>query len=306
MRCIYCMPSSNNDWFERDEILSYQELVKLATIFVSLGVDKIRVTGGEPTLRPRIENLISALSKIVGIKSIGMTTNGLLLGDIVEQLKAAGLQSVNISLDTFRPDRFKSICGVDGVEKVLASIKAADNAGLELKINTVVIRGWNDDEVVNFVRFARYSGYTVRFIEFMPLDGAGIWAPDLVFSKKEMMELINRKVQSLVPLHNERSNPAALYSFDDGKGTIGFIPSMTEPFCEYCDRVRITSDGKFLTCLFENEGYNLKDLLRGGKSDNEIRMYILNCIRKKPEGVIRIIRDRGLRPTLNYMNRIGG
>jgi GTP 3',8-cyclase len=306
MRCIYCMPSGNNDWFERDEILSYEELVKLTTIFVSLGVDKIRVTGGEPILRPRIENLINALSKIVGIKSIGMTTNGLLLGDNVKQLKAAGLQSVNISLDTFKPDRFKSICGVDGVEKVLTSIKAADNAGLELKINTVVIRGWNDDEVVSFVRFARYTGYTVRFIEFMPLDGAGIWAPDLVFSKKEMMGLINRNVQSLVPLHNESSNPAALYSFNDGRGTIGFIPSMTEPFCQYCDRIRITSDGKFLTCLFENQGYNLKDLLRGGKSDNDIRRYILDCIRKKPEGVIGIIRDKGLRPTLNYMNRIGG
>jgi cyclic pyranopterin phosphate synthase len=306
MRCIYCMPPDNNDWFERDEILSYQEIVKLTAIFVSLGIDKIRVTGGEPTIRPRLENLINALSKIVGIKSIGMTTNGLLLSDNVIQLKEAGLQSVNISLDTFRPDRFKSISGVDGVEKVLASIKAADNAGLKLKINTVVIRGWNDDEVVDFVRFARSTGYTVRFIEFMPLDGAGIWAPNLVFSKKEMMELINSNVQNLVPLHNDSSNPAALYSFNDGKGTIGFIPSMTEPFCKYCDRIRITSDGKFLTCLFENEGYNLKDLLRSGKSDNHLRMYILDCIRKKPEGVIGIIRAKGLRHTLNHMNRIGG
>jgi GTP 3',8-cyclase len=304
---MYCMPYNNTEWFEHDNILSYDEIVKLTNIFVSLGIEKIRVTGGEPTIRPKIEGLIRALSEINGIKSISMTTNGLLLSDDkAKQLKEVGLEGVNISLDTFRADRFKSICGIDGVGKVLASIEAAHLADLKLKINTVIIRGWNEDEVVDFARFARNTGYTVRFIEFMPLDGTGIWAPDLVVSKKEMVDMINSDLKELVPLHNNISEPATLYSFADGKGTIGFIPSMTEPFCKNCDRIRITSDGRLLTCLFENLGYNLRNLLREGKSDSDIRRYILESVHKKPEGIISVIRTKALRPTLNLMNRIGG
>ena len=306
LRCIYCMPSDNVEWFKKDNILSYEEITRLTAVFVSLGVNKIRVTGGEPTVRPHIANLIEAISKLDGVKSISMTTNGLLLQDNVLRLKKAGLDGVNISLDTFRTDRFKSICGVDGLQRVLASIKAADLAGLMLKINTVVIRGWNEDEVVDFARFARNTGHTVRLIEFMPLDGTGIWRPDLVVSKKEMVYMINTNVKNLVPLHNNTSEPATLYSFADGKGTIGFIPSMSEPFCKYCDRIRITSDGRLLTCLFESLGYNLKNLLREGKSDNDIRRYILESMQKKPEGIISVIRAKALKPTLNIMNRIGG
>lgn len=307
MRCMYCMPYNNTEWFEDHNILSYEEIVKLTNIFVGLGVEKIRVTGGEPTIRPNIEGLISALSEINGIKSISMTTNGLLLSeDKAKKLKEVGLEGVNISLDTFRAGRFKSICGIYGVGQVLASIKAADCAGLKLKINTVVIRGWNEDEVTDFARFARNTGHTVRFIEFMPLDGTGIWAPDRVVSKKEMVKMINANVKNLVPLHNNPSEPATLYSFADGKGTIGFIPSITEPFCKCCDRIRITSDGRFLTCLFENPGYDLKRLLRQGKSDNDIRRYLLECTKKKPEGIISIIRAKALRSTLDVMNRIGG
>jgi cyclic pyranopterin phosphate synthase len=306
MRCVYCMPSNNTDWFEQDDILSYEEIIQLTKVFVGLGVEKIRMTGGEPTVRPKIESLIQALAKINGIKSISMTTNGLLLQDKVKQLKAAGLGSVNISLDTLRADRFKAICGIDGIDKTLASIKAAHNAELGVKINTVVMRGWNDDEVVDFARYARDTGYTVRFIEFMPLDGTGIWAPSLVFSKGEMIERINKNIQELVPLANDKSETTMLYSFADGRGTLGFIPSMTEPFCAYCNRIRITSNGRLLTCLFENPGYDLKSLLRDGKSNEDIRRFILDCIKKKPEGIIDIIRTNALRPKLNAMHRIGG
>jgi GTP 3',8-cyclase len=306
MRCIYCMPSNNTDWFEQDDILSYEEIIQLTKVFVDLGVEKIRVTGGEPTVRPKIESLIQALSEINGIKSISMTTNGLLLQDKVKQLKAAGLGSVNISLDTLRADRFKAICGTDGVDKTLASIKAAHNAGLGVKINTVVMRGWNDDEVVDFAKYARDTGYIVKFIEFMPLDGTGIWTPGLVFSKGEMIERINKNIQELVPLANDKSETTMLYSFADGRGTLGFIPSMTEPFCAYCNRIRITSNGKLLTCLFESPGYDLKSLLRDGKSNEVIRRFILDCIKKKPEGIIDIIRTNALRPKLNAMHRIGG
>ncbi len=301
------MPDNNNEWFEQHNILSYEEIIRLTAVFVSLGIEKLRITGGEPTVRYKIETLIGALSNIRGIKSIDMTTNGLLLSDKVKELKQAGLDGVNISLDTFRADRFKAIAGVDGLDRVLTSIKAADNVGLKVKINAVVIRGWNDDEVVDFARFARDTGYTVRFIEFMPLDGTGIWTPDLVFSKREMIQRINKNVKELVPLNNNNSEPAALYSFADREGTLGFIPSMTEPFCNKCDRLRLTSDGRFLTCLFEDPGYDLKQLLRNRKSDDDaIRKYILQCTKKKPEGIVSIIRTNKLRPALNIMHRIGG
>ena len=306
MHCMYCMPYNNTEWLEQDNLLSYEEIFNLANIFAALGIKKIRVTGGEPTIRPKMEDLISSLSKIRGIESVSMTTNGLLLREKAKQLKEAGLTSVNISLDTFRADRFKSMSGIDGLNQVLASIQTADDAGLKLKINTVVVRGWNDDEVVDFARFARSMGYTVRFIEFMPLDGRGIWGSNLVVSKREMIERITLNIQELVPLKSDISDPAMLYSFLDGKGTIGFIPSITEPFCQYCDRIRITSEGMFMTCLFANAGYDLKILLRSKKSEDQIKRYILECIKKKPEGVVSMIRSNALRPSLNLMHRIGG
>ena len=306
MRCTYCMPYNNTTWFEQDNLLNFNQIVRIATIFANQGIDKIKITGGEPTIRPNIENLVKSLSNIDGIKSISMTTNGLLLKGKVNQLKESGLQSVNISLDTFDRKRFAAITGVDGLDKVLESIDAASSAGIPVKINTVVIRGWNDDEIVHFAEFSRETGHVVKYIEFMPLDGTGIWTSNLVFSKREMIDTINANIMKLVPLNNDNSDPARLYSFDDGNGIIGFIPTITEPFCQYCDRVRITSEGKFHTCLFERKGFDLKNLLDSGKTDIEIGLYIQECLRKKPEGIITTIRSNALKPTLNVMHSIGG
>jgi GTP 3',8-cyclase len=332
MQCIYCMPrdankkdesGSNNNaiakrWLAQSQVLSYDEFLRLSCIMARLGIEKIRVTGGEPLLRPKVEDLIAGLSKINGIKSISMTTNGLYLGEKADQLKKSGLQSVNISLDTFNPGRFKAMCGIGGLHKVLDSIYAAENAGLKVKINTVLVRGWNDQEVTDFASFARETGHIVRFIEFMPLDGSGIWSPDLVVSKSEIISRIRNDIGDLEPSgivdnnkaakvnEDSESAPAKLYSFTDGKGTVGFIPSMTEPFCAQCDRVRITSDGRLLTCLFENPGQDIKNLLRNGKTDQEIANFILESTRKKPEGVVNIIRSKALKPTLNLMHTIGG
>ena len=306
MRCVYCMPTNNNEWFEQNDILAYDEIVRLASILVRLGIEKIRITGGEPLVRPKLEDLIRKLSNLDGIKSISMTTNGLFLRDKVMLLRDAGLGSVNVSLDTFKENRFKAITGVQGLDNVVSAMYAAEYAGLEVKVNTVIIRGWNDDEIVDFAKFARGTGYTVRFIEFMPLDGTGIWEPNLVVSKSETIQRINEDLKELKPLYNKNSEPATLYSFVDGKGTLGFIPSITEPFCENCDRMRITAVGRLLTCLYENPGHDLKALLRCGKSDDYITTYILECIKKKPEGIISKIRAKKLRPTLNLMHRIGG
>ncbi|MRN61845.1 MAG: GTP 3',8-cyclase MoaA [Nitrosopumilales archaeon] len=307
MRCVYCMPNGNTEWFEQNNILTYDEIVKLATILARLGIEKIRVTGGEPLVRPKVEDLIKTLSNIDEIKAISMTTNGLLLRDKVMQLRDAGLSSINVSLDTFKEDRFKAITGIRGLNKIMNAIRVADDAGLKIKINTVIMRGWNDDEIADFARFARFTGYTVRFIEFMPLDGSGIWEPDLVVTKNETINRISKEVKELVRVDNNNSSePATLYSFVDGIGTVGFIPSISEPFCGNCDRLRISSDGRLLTCLYENPGYDLRSMLRGKRSENEITEYILQSVKKKPEGIIKIIRTKSLKPTLNFMHRIGG
>jgi cyclic pyranopterin phosphate synthase len=331
LRCVYCMPRGKIRWFNEHDKLDYNEIVRLVTILAELGIERIRLTGGEPLLRPNLENLIVALTRIDGIKSISMTTNGLLFGRKARAFKDAGLESVNVSLDTFRPTRFKQITGVNNLDRVIEAINAAERVGLNVKINTVIIRGWNDDEIVDFANYARDSGHTVRFIEFMPLDGSGIWQSNLVYTKKEMIELINRNFGGLVPLNkfsncdleninemnnesnsiknenrHHKSDPATLFSFCDGKGTIGFIPSMTEPFCSSCDRMRLTSDGRLLTCLFENPGYDLRNMLRSGKPNYYIKNKISVNVMKKPEGIIKIIKINALKSSLNLMHTIGG
>jgi GTP 3',8-cyclase len=316
MRCIYCMPQGNVQWFSEEDVLNFDEIVRLVSILTDLGIDKIRLTGGEPLLRPKLEDLISSLKMIRAVKSISMTTNGLLLVDKAKELKEAGLESVNISLDSFRASKFEALTGSNGLKKVMDSIDVADRLGLKVKINTVIIRGWNEDEITDFAEFARKSGHMVRFIEFMPLDGSGIWRPDLVFAKKEIIEIIERHVGQILPLDDARNqdkeniiheaDPAKPYIFADGKGTIGFIPSITEPFCSNCDRMRLTSDGKLLTCLFEKPGFDLRKLVRRGESEREIRRQLLESVKKKPQGIISIIQKNNLRPSLGMMHTIGG
>jgi len=214
---------------------------------------------------------------------------------------------VNISLDSFKEDRFKMMTGVNGLDKVVNSIQKAKDVGFDVKINIVVVRGWNDDEVVEFANFARRTGITVRFIEFMPLDGSGIWRNDLVISKMEMIEKLESNIGKVFPSsEQEISAPAKLYSFSDRIGTVGFIPSVTEPFCSQCDRIRLTSDGRFLTCLFENPGYDIKSYLRKGASDEELGHCLIHCMTMKQEGIASLIRINGLKPKLNLMHTIGG
>ncbi len=307
MRCGYCMPKDNTKWFDTNEVLSFEEIIRLSSIFANLGVEKIRITGGEPLVRPSIEDLIRSIAKINDIRSIGLTTNGLLFLEKVKALKSSGLDSVNISLDSFKENRFKMMTGVNGLDKVISSIQKAKDVGLDVKINTVVVRGWNDDEVVEFANFARRTGITVRFIEFMPLDGTGIWRSDRVFSKREMIEKIETDIGKVIPAsEQEMSTPAKHYSFSDGMGTVGFIPSVTEPFCSQCDRIRLSSDGRFLTCLFENPGYDIKSFLRKGTSDEELSHCLIQCMNMKQEGIASLIRINGLKSKLNLMHTIGG
>lgn len=309
MKCIYCMPQHNVKWFEDKEILSFQEIVRITSIFADLGINKIRITGGEPLLRPCLENLITDLKQISKIKTISMTTNGMLLEEKIDQLSSAGITSLNISLDTFSEERFRTLNGIANLNRVIKGIQKARDLGLKIKINTVVIRNWNDDEIINFAKFARDYNVLLRFIEFMPLDGTGIWNNDLVVSKNEIINKISSHFMDIFPLKDSNyhcSDPETIYNFADGKGQIGFISSITEPFCNNCDRVRLTSDGKFLTCLFDQKGYDLKSLIRSGKTDKDIMDYIYMCQKKKPEGIVELIRLNVLKPTLNLMHTIGG
>lgn len=309
MKCMYCMPKGSVKWLDNKEILNFKEIVRLASIFSYLGITKIRITGGEPLLRPSIENLIIDLTRIESIKTISMTTNGLLLEEKIDQLRSAGLTSLNISLDTFREERFRTINGISNLNKVLRGIQKASDLGIKIKINTVIIRNWNEDEIINFVNFAKDTGLVVRFIEFMPLDGSGIWNLNQVVTKKEIVKIIESNFRNLSRNENDSyatSDPATIYNFDNGRGKIGFISSITDPFCSRCDRVRLTSDGRFLTCLYSKEGYDLKKMLRNNETDQKIMDYIINCYTEKPEGIVQLIRINGLRPTMNLMHTIGG
>ncbi|HET8792796.1 MAG TPA: GTP 3',8-cyclase MoaA [Nitrososphaeraceae archaeon] len=311
MKCIYCMPNDNIKWNELKEILNFKEIIRIVSILARLGITKIRITGGEPLLRPSLEYLISDLIKIENIETISMTTNGFLLEEKINQLKSAGLNSLNISLDTFREERFRTLNGMSNLNKVIRGIQKARELGLKIKINTVIIKKWNDDEIADFVNFARDMDLTVRFIEFMPLDGTGIWNYDLVMSKNEIIKIIKTNFYNIFSLdknnNSNRSDPATIYNFDDRKGKIGFISSITDPFCTNCDRIRLTSNGRLLTCLFEKEGYDIKKMIRNPMiTDQEIREYIISSYKMKPEGIVELIRINRLRPSLNLMHKIGG
>lgn len=310
MKCIYCMPTGNIKWITNKEILNFTEITRIVSILAELGISKIRLTGGEPLLRPSLDTLIRDLIKIENIETISMTTNGFLLEENINQLKLAGLNSLNISLDTFKEERFRTLNGISNLNKVLRGIRKARELGIKIKINTVIIRDWNDDEIINFVKFARDMDLTVRFIEFMPLDGSGIWNYNLVMPKREIIKIIESNFQNVITLDKNNysaSDPATIYNFEDKIGKIGFISSITEPFCSKCDRIRLTSDGRLLNCLFEKEGYDLKQMIRNTKTtDQELRKYIINCYKMKPEGIIELIRINHLRPTLNLMHTIGG
>jgi len=284
--CLFCMPQKEKiRWLPKEEILSFEEITRVTRILVSLGVEKVRLTGGEPLLRREIEKLVKMLSGIDGIKSLDMTTNGWFLREKARALKQAGLRGVTVSLHSLRPDRFAKISGMDALPRVLEGIDAAYEAGLSpIKINSVAIRGYNEDEIIDLVEFARERGFSIRFIEFMPLDGLGLWSPERVVSGREILDILSSRYR-LIPKGREPGGTATLWAFEDGRGEVGVITSMTEPFCDDCDRIRLTADGKILTCLFDTKLYDLKPLLRGFASDGEIATYIQECFRRKPAGV---------------------
>src|SRR5215204_838217 len=309
-RCFYCLPHGEPPIAPKEQMLSYEEIEYVCEIFVALGIEKLRLTGGEPMLRRDIETIIRKLAKLKssnpGLHDLALTTNGYFLPERAQGLKDAGLDRVTISLDSLKRDVFKKMTGVDVLDKVLAGIAAAKDAGLEpIKINAVIVRGHNEDEVADFAAFAREHDVKMRFIEFMPLDSGHEWSRKDVFSGKEIRERINERFP-LVRVEGERgSETSSRYRFADGApGEIGIIAPVTEPFCGACSRIRLTADGQIRTCLFSTVEHSLRDVVRSGASRDEIIEYIESVILKKEPR--HFINDPGFITPSRTMSFIGG
>ena len=264
-RCTYCMPLDDYDWLDKSEVLTFEEITRLARLFIQLGVEKIRLTGGEPLARRDLEQLVKSLSDLDGLRDLCLTTNGSTLAEKAQALKAAGLRRLNVSLDSLKPDRFRRITKRGNLQKVLDGLFVAKEHGFSpIKLNAVIERGVNDDEIIDLVTFSLEHGFAIRFIEFMDVGNANHWQSDTIVPKQEILDIINTRFPLREVGRKGGSAPSVDYQCVDGSGDIGVIASVTEPFCASCTRARLTADGRLVTCLFANTGHNLKVLLRGG------------------------------------------
>src|SRR5437588_3785275 len=295
LRCEYCMPRQDYVWLEREQLLSFEEMTRLTRIFALVGVDKLRLTGGEPLLRRDLDRLVQMLAAIPSVRDLALTTNGLQLAQQAPALRTAGLTRVTVSLDTLRPDRFTALTRRSGHERVLAGIAAARQAGFEsIKINSVIMRGFNDDELADLIEFGRSQGAEVRFIEYMDVGGAVRWSNTQVFAATEMLAALARRYGAIEPVGGQGSAPAERFLLPDHY-RFGIISSTTQPVCGACDRARITADGFFFLCLYAREGTDLKALLRSGVPDDEIASRISRLWSAR--------RDRGAEERLNLGGR---
>jgi len=301
-RCTYCMPAEGMAWLPRSEVLTFEEIVRVARVAVErFGIDSIRLTGGEPTVRAHLPKLVEMLAGL-GVE-LAMTTNGTTLRLLAQDLADAGLTRINISCDSLRRDRFAEITKRDSLDRVLDGVDAALGAGLHpVKLNVVAMRGVNEDELVDFATFGRDKGVVVRFIEFMPLDAQQAWTNDQVLTYDDIRRTIG-EVYPLEPM-TRGSAPAERFRYLDGRGEIGIIASVTQSFCDNCDRVRLTAEGAFRTCLFATEEQDLRGLLRGGGSDDDIAAVIARAVAGKWAGHA-INQVHFIRPTKS-MSQIGG
>src|SRR3984957_4509594 len=282
-RCVYCRSADPENHMPAGNLLEWDEYEGLAHILVGMGIRKVRVTGREPLVRPGVEDFIGRLKKI-GVQDLSMTTNGHLLAERCDRLVAAGLDRINISLDSLNREKFEKVTRTKTFDQVLAGIEAAQASPLRpVKVNAVLVRGLNDDEVEAFAEFARAKDIVMRFIEFMPLDADRAWTRDMVVPAAEVHRRISAR-WPLIPVVHERSETARKYRFADGGGEIGLIAPVTQPFCGHCSRIRLTADGKLRTCLFSKDDHDMKSLLRGPATDREIGDAIHAIVDQKEKG----------------------
>jgi GTP 3',8-cyclase len=283
VRCFYCMPEEGVQYAPRSEILSFEEIERFTEIAVSLGVTKLRITGGEPLVRKDLPLLVSKLAAIPGVRDIALTTNGVLLARHAQALYDAGLRRLNVHLDTLDRERFLKITRRDDLTKVLEGIETAQRVGFHpIKINAVAVKNLVESDIVPLARFGREQGIEIRYIEFMPLDSQGLWSRQNVLSADEIIATLSREISPLIEIPDRDPRaPATEYSFADGVGRVGFIASVTRPFCLNCNRIRLTSDGKLRYCLFAIEETDVRALLRNGAADSEIAATIRETVRSK-------------------------
>ena len=305
LRCSYCMPPEGLPWLPRAEILDYEEIARLVGVFVGMGVQTVRLTGGEPTVRKNLPELVRLLREAAPEVDLSLTTNGLLLNELAAPLAAAGLDRVNVSIDSLLRHRFAEMTRRDALERVFDGLRAAEATGLTpIKLNCVVLRDTNDDEVADFAAYARSTGYEIRFIEYMPLDAQHAWERAKVVPGREVLDRIGERFPLVAEPHDDPA-PARTFRFADGApGTVGVIASVTEPFCETCDRMRITADGQFRTCLFALTETDLRGPLRTGANDATIEQLVRDAMWEKGPGH-RIDHADFVQPT-RAMSAIGG
>ena len=274
LRCEYCMPEDEYIWLPREDMLHFEELSALVDVFIGLGVDRVRLTGGEPLLRRDLPTLIRQLAAKVGLRDLALTTNGVLLADQIDALKSAGLGRLTVSIDTLRADRFVKLARFDQLHAVREGIDAARCVFAGLKLDTVVIRGVNDDELIDLVDYAKSMQAEIRFIEYMDVGGATHWSPDRVVSRGEMLATLAGHYGPIAPIVDDSSAPAVRYTLPDGT-TFGIIASTTEPFCRTCDRSRLTADGMWYLCLYAAHGIDLRGPLRLGATTDELKALLI-------------------------------
>lgn len=286
IRCFYCMPDENVRFRPRHEILSFEEIERFVRVMAGLGVNKLRLTGGEPLVRADLPKLVHRLAKIPGIQDIAMTTNGILLEEHAQALKDAGLSRINISLDALSEETFRRIARRDGLDRVLAGIHAAKRVGFQrIRLNAVAIKGITEPEIVPLANFSREHGMELRFIEFMPLDAEQNWDYEQVLSGDDIRASIEDAIGPLEPAARpDPSQPATDFRYTDGGGTIGFINPVTQPFCEDCNRLRLTAEGKVRNCLFSTVEWDARAILRGGGNDEELAQLVRDCVLAKKPG----------------------
>ena len=306
-RCVYCMPAEGLAWVPRAEILSYEEITRLTRIATGIGIEQIRLTGGEPTVRRDLPELIRMLRDISGLRSLSLTTNGVLLTKLAGPLAEAGLTRINVSVDSLVRERFAQLTRRDALAQVLAGLEALEHypSIRPIKVNAVAMRGVTEAEVLDFARLARRKPYVIRWIEFMPLDADQIWRQEDILSGGEIKSLIEAEFGPLQRITSgDPSETARRYTFADGIGEVGFINPVSEPFCSTCDRIRLTADGQLRTCLFAQEETDLRALLRSGHSDDEIAQAIRTAVWHKE--LKHFIGDTRFRRTARSMSMIGG
>ncbi len=306
-RCVYCMPAEGLAWLPRADILTYEEIARLTRVAASIGIEQVRLTGGEPLVRRDLPDLVRMLRAVPGLSSLSLTTNGVALSKMARSLAEAGLTRINVSLDSLVRERFAQLTRRDAMEQVMAGLRALEECPTirPIKINAVAMRGFTEAEVVDFAQFARRTGYIVRWIEFMPLDADQIWREEDILTGAEIRALIEAEFGPLVPVGGgDPSETARRYTFADGVGEVGFINPVSEPFCAQCDRIRLTAEGQLRTCLFAQVETDLRALLRSGASDAEIERALREAVWRKE--LKHYIGDKRFQRTARSMSMIGG